>query len=197
MRLLEGRMHRHHQLTSYNHLVEIFGGCHALTRGMREQGYEAEVFDIRVNSDHNIHVEEGLMTLCRMLVRTAPRRSVVGIQPTYTSWVNEEISLRKVVARLYNIIYFFNGLCERPWVFNESFHCEIVPKLLDLFGIGQYVSLGVDWKPECLQCIDWQWNSPAAYRNYITTPELAPPWLLHRAAGTLAAGNMICCRVSS
>lgn len=106
MRLLEGRMHRHHQMTSYNHLVEIFGGCHALTRGMRERGYEAEVFDIRVNSDHNIHVEEGLMTLCRMLVRTAPRRSVVGIQPTYTSWVNEQISLRQVVARLYNIIYF-------------------------------------------------------------------------------------------
>lgn len=89
-------------MTHYNHFVEIFGGCHALTRGMRERGYVAEVFDIRVNPLHNVHTEQGLMMLCRMLAHTAPERSAVGIEPTCSSWgwVNAGTSLRNVDARL-------------------------------------------------------------------------------------------------
>ena len=84
-------------------VLEVFGGVHSLVRGFREYGFEADVFDIRVNESHNVHSKEGLMTLARLLAHVRPPKGnrepgFVLIQPTCSTWtwVNAGTSLRNI-----------------------------------------------------------------------------------------------------
>lgn len=93
--------------------VEVFGGVHSIVRGMRELGYDAAVYDIRVSERHNVHTQDGLMELARMLAHVRPGSVTRGpgfvlIQPTCSTWtwVNSGTSLRKVVAKQ-NLVKLF------------------------------------------------------------------------------------------
>ena len=101
--------------------VEIFGGCHAITRAMREFGYMAESFDIRSDARDNCHTEEGLMRMAVLIARLHPRKGdkppgAALVQPTCSSWgwVNRGTSLRNVEPQ-------FVSFSKLPFLFASSY----------------------------------------------------------------------------
>lgn len=107
-----GRATRDEHMSCYD-AVEVFGGVHSIVRGMRELGYSAAVYDIRMSDRHNVHSQEGLMELARMIAHVRPGSQHRGpgwllIQPTCSTWtwVNSGTSLRKVDAKQYLLVVF-------------------------------------------------------------------------------------------
>ncbi len=99
-----GRRHRagHMEHIEMFHCCEVFCGCAAISRAMEEKGYRSFRFDVRRNTEDNIHTKQGVLKVAHAMVKTYAVNGLAVFEPTCGSWIfiSLGVTLRQIESSM-------------------------------------------------------------------------------------------------